>query len=104
MRRALLFAAALGALSCAPKTPSSNPIPAHLPGAAPAPSPPPAPPPTPPPTQAIRLGPSALRYAMHQVVHIDQDFQGMHQPLAFGLSAFFRVTITGPADTAGYPT
>ena len=28
----------------------------------------------------------------------------MHQPLAFGLSAFFRVTITGPADSAGYPT
>jgi hypothetical protein len=41
---------------------------------------------------------------MHQVVHIDQEFQGMHQPLAFGLSAFFRVTITGPADTAGYAT
>jgi hypothetical protein len=41
---------------------------------------------------------------MHQVVHIDQEFQGMRQPLAFGLSAFFRVTITPPADTAGYAT
>jgi hypothetical protein len=45
-----------------------------------------------------------MHYVMHQSVHIDQDFQGVHQPLAFGLSAFFRVTITGPADTAGYPT
>ncbi|HLZ45717.1 MAG TPA: hypothetical protein VKQ05_08565, partial [Gemmatimonadales bacterium] len=41
---------------------------------------------------------------MHQVVRIDQEFQGTHQPLAFGLSAFFRVTITGPSDSAGYPT
>jgi hypothetical protein len=41
---------------------------------------------------------------MHTVVHIDQEFQGMHQPLDFGLRAFFAVTITGPADSAGYPT
>jgi len=41
---------------------------------------------------------------MHQVIHIDQEFQGMRQPLDFGLRAFFAVTITGPADTAGYPT
>ena len=41
---------------------------------------------------------------MHQVIHIDQEFQGMRQPLDFGLRAFFAVTITGPADTSGYPT
>jgi hypothetical protein len=41
---------------------------------------------------------------MHTVVHIDQEFQGMRQPLDFGLRAFFAVTITGPADSAGYPT
>jgi len=40
----------------------------------------------------------------HQVVHIDQEFQGMHQPLDFGLRSYFRVTIAGPADSAGYPT
>lgn len=28
----------------------------------------------------------------------------MHQPLDFGLRAYFAVTITGPADTSGYPT
>src|ERR1041385_4310840 len=53
---------------------------------------------------SIRLGPSALRYVMHSVVHIDQEFQGMHQPLDFGLRAYFAVTITGPADSIGYPT
>jgi len=52
----------------------------------------------------VRLGPSAQRYVMHTVVHIDQEFQGMHQPLDFGLRAFFAVTITGPADSVGYPT
>jgi len=41
---------------------------------------------------------------MHQIIHIEQEFQGMRQPLDFGLRAFFAVTITGPADTSGYPT
>ena len=102
MRRVLLVAAALTALSCAPKT-SSAPTPAHPPGA---PPPPPPPPPAPPPAaaQGLRLGPSAQRYVMHTVIHIDQEFQGMHQPLDFGLRAFFGVTITGPADSSGYPT
>lgn len=99
MRRVLLVAAALTALSCTPKTPSSTPTPANPPGA---PPPPAAPPPAA--AQGLRLGPSAQRYAMHTVIHIDQEFQGMHQPLDFGLRAFFGVTITGPADSAGYPT
>lgn len=99
MRRVLLVAAALTALSCAPKTPSSKPTPANPPGA---PPPPPAPPPAT--AQGLRLGPSAQRYAMHSVIHIDQEFQGMRQPLDFGLRAFFAVTITGPADSIGYPT
>src|SRR6267143_2845003 len=103
MRRVLLVAAAVTALSCAPKTPGSGPTPANPPGA---PPPPPPPPPAPPPAaqQGLRLGPSAQRYVMHTVIHIDQEFQGMHQPLDFGLRAFFGVTITGPADSTGYPT
>jgi hypothetical protein len=52
----------------------------------------------------VRLGPSALRYEAHQVIHIEQEFQGMRQPLDFGLRVFFRVTIAGPADSIGYPT
>src|SRR5467141_3013814 len=101
MRRVLLVAAAVTALSCTPKTPASAPTPANPPGA---PPPPPAPAPPPAAQQGLRLGPSAQRYVMHTVVHIDQEFQGMHQPLDFGLRAFFAVTITGPADTSGYPT
>jgi len=54
--------------------------------------------------QGLRLGPSAQRYVMRTVIHIDQEFQGMRQPLDFGLRAFFGVTITGPADSLGYPT
>lgn len=99
MRRILLLTAAAIAFGCAPKNPATNPTPANPPGA---PPPPPAPPPSS--AQAIRLGPSALRYVMHQVIHIDQEFQGMRQPLDFGLRAFFAVTITGPADSVGYPT
>src|SRR3979490_1688940 len=100
MRRVLFVATAVIALSCTPKSPSSAPTPTNPPGA---PPPPPAPPPAPPP-QGVRLGPSAQRYVMHTVIHIDQEFQGLHQPLDFGLRAFFGVTITGPADSTGYPT
>lgn len=98
MRRLLFVAAAITAFGCTPTNPRSTPTPANPPPAPPPAAPPPAPP------LGVRLGPSALRYVMHQVVHIDQEFQGMRQPIAFGLRAFFRVTITGPADTAGYPT
>jgi len=99
MRRALVTAAMLAALACAPKTP---PPPTPVPGNPPAAPPPPAPPPAQP--QGVRLGPSALRYVMHQVIHIDQEFQGMRQPLDYGLRVFFAVTISGPADSIGYPT
>ena len=100
MRRLFVAAVVTLAAACASHTtPTTNPTPVNQPG-----PPPPPPPATGGKSDAIRLGPSTLRYQMHQVVHIDQEFQGMRQPLAFGLSAFFRVTITPPADTAGYAT
>src|SRR5882762_3033664 len=99
MRRAIVTAAMLAALACAPKTPPpTTPVPGNPPAAPPPPAPPPAQP------QGVRLGPSALRYVMHQVIHIDQEFQGMRQPLDYGLRVFFAVTISGPADSIGYPT
>ncbi|MFN2572499.1 MAG: hypothetical protein ABR537_12965 [Gemmatimonadales bacterium] len=99
MRRVFLAATAVVAFACAPKSPpSTTPTPVNPPPGPPAAPPPPAQ------TQSLRLGPSALRYAMHQSIHIDQEFQGMRQPLDFGLRAVFAVTITGPADTSGYPT
>jgi len=97
MRRVLVAATVVAAIACAPKTPPATTTPV---------SPPPAPPSVPPPapSQSLRLGPSALHYVMHQVIHIEQEFQGMRQPLDFGLHVFFAATITGPADSIGYPT
>ena len=101
MRRLALVAASTIAVACASHTtPSSNPTPANPP---PPPAPAPGAPP-PAPAQTVRLGPSALRYLMHQVVHIEQEFQGIRQPLDFGLRIYFAVIISGPADSVGYPT
>jgi len=97
MRRYLVAATVVAAIACAPKSPPSPPAPVIPPPALPG-APPPAPP------QGLRLGPSALRYGMHQVIHIEQEFQGMRQPLDFGLRIYFAVTITGPADSSGYQT
>ena len=102
MRRVLFVAAAAVALSCTPKNPSSQPTPANPA----APPPPPGAPPPPPAAgpQGLRLGPSALRYVMHQAIHVEQELPTGPQRLDYGLRISFAVTITGPADTAGYPT
>lgn len=98
MRGCVLLAASMVVIACGPKSPApATPTPVTPPPVA-------APPPVPPPAQALRLGPSALRYVMHQIIHIEQEFQGMRQPLDYGLRIYFKVTITGPADSAGYPT
>jgi len=44
-----------------------------------------------------------MRYAMHQVVNIEQELPTGRQQVTYGLQAFFRVTINGPADSVGYP-
>ena len=98
----LLVAVAVLAMACASHSRSpSTPTPASPPAAPPPPPPPAAPPRS---GELVRLGPSALHYLSHQVVHIDQEMQGMRQPSDFGLRSFFRVTIAGPADTVGYAT
>lgn len=101
MRRRLLVAAVVTlATACASRTTPTTP---------PAPVSPPAPPPAPPPpvagrpTDVIRLGPSAMRYTTHQLVHIDQELPTGRQQFTYGLKPFYRVTITGPADSVGYP-
>src|SRR2546422_5085943 len=98
MRRVLLVAAAITALSCAPKSPPSTPTPANPP-AAPPPPPPPPPPAVP---QGLPLGPSALRYVMHTGIHIYQGVQGIRQPLHFRLRGVFALPVTGPARSSGY--
>lgn len=79
-------------------------------GARPEPVPPPAPgtPATPPPPPAarpgevVRFGPSALRYLVHQQIHVEQEFQGQKSTVERGISGYVSVTIVGPADSVGY--
>lgn len=96
MRRFVLAAAGMLAMACSPQPTPSTPTPAQ----------PPAPPAPPPPsaTQTVRLGPSALRYVMRQIVHVDQQLPTGQQVLDYGLRIFLAVTISGPADTSGYST
>ena len=103
-RISLTAALLLGSISCGSRPPAVQPPAPVVPGAPPAA--PPAPPVAPPRSgqELIRIGPSAMRYVAHQVIHIEQEFQGMRQPLDVGLQIFFAVTIAGPADSSGYAT
>ncbi|HYU28926.1 MAG TPA: hypothetical protein VEK83_07855 [Gemmatimonadales bacterium] len=97
MRRAIVTAALVAALACAPKNPPSTiPVPGIPPAAPPPPGPPPAQP------QGLRLGPSALRYMAHQSLHAEQELQGQTQVIARGTRLFFTATVVGPADSLGY--
>jgi hypothetical protein len=100
MRRFALVAASTIAMACASHTIPSNPTPSN-PAAPPASPAPAAPPPA---TLTVRLGPSAMRYVMHQVIHVEQELPTGPQVLDYGLRVVFAVTITGPADSSGYPT
>ena len=104
-RFSLTAALLAGSISCGSRTPPAQPPAPVVPPGAP-PAPPPAPPAAPPRggQEVIRLGPSAMRYVAHQVIHIEQEFQGMRQPLDVGLQIYFAVTIAGPADSTGYAT
>ena len=63
----------------------------------------PVPPPTTPAPELVRLGPSALRYVVHQQIHVEQQFQGQTQTIDRGIRTFLAATIAGPADSVGYP-
>lgn len=86
--------------ACGPRTTTPTPAPA-TPVVAPPPSPVSAPPRGG--TDVIRLGPSALRYVVHQQFHIEQQFQGQTQTIDRGIRLFISATIFGPADSVGYP-
>ena len=87
-------------IACAPRTPAVPPPGVVTPV-------PPAPAPTAPVTRGggdvVRLGPSALRYVVRQLIHIEQQFQGQTQTIDRGIRLFVSTTIAGPADSAGYP-
>jgi hypothetical protein len=40
---------------------------------------------------------------MHQHIQVDQQLPTGPQQVSYGISAFFRATIVGPADSSGYP-
>jgi hypothetical protein len=44
-----------------------------------------------------------LRYVVHQQIHVEQQFQGQTQTIDRGIRLFVSATISGPADSAGYP-
>jgi hypothetical protein len=52
---------------------------------------------------AIRYGPSALRYVVHRRLHIQQAMGDQTQAQDVGARIFVVVAITGPADSVGYP-
>jgi len=62
----------------------------------------PAPPPSTRAPELVRLGPSALRYVVHQQIHVEQQFQGQTQTIDRGIRTFLAATIAGPADSVGY--
>lgn len=85
----------------------ASPHPA-APAGAPRPTPLPLPAPIPPthaPAAApgVLYGPSALRYVMHQRLHLEQDYGMGMQAQDLGYRVFVSATINGPADTVGYP-
>lgn len=95
------FAAVALAVACA--GPHAAP-PARAPAPAPVPLPaaiPPAHAPAAPP--GVLYGPSALRYVMHQRLHLEQDYGMGMQAQDLGYRVYVSATITGPADSAGYP-
>lgn len=106
MRQPFILAVVILATACASRTTTTtNPTPADS-SVSPAPPPAPLPPPAPPPVVSanpIRLGPSTLRYVMHQRIQVDQQLPTGPSQVSYGISAFFRATIVGPADSSGYP-
>ncbi len=102
MTRRLWLAAAALATACAAGsrgTPAAVPVPS-----APTTTSVPEPPTTPPrKSDAIRYGPSALRYVVHRRLHIQQALGDQTQAQDVGARIFVVAAITGPADSVGYP-
>ena len=59
---------------------------------------------TPLPTSSkLRFGPSATRYVIQQRVRFEHDRPDMPPVTELGWRTFIASTITGPAESAGYP-
>lgn len=56
-----------------------------------------------PPSTAVRFGPGALRYLVHQHVRMEHDRLDMPPMSQLGWRTFVAATVTGPSEIAGYP-
>jgi len=99
--RRLRLAAALLAAACAPRPPAPLVPPVMDPQPAgptitstPAPAPP---------STAVRFGPGALRYVVHQHVRMEHDRVDMPPTSQLGWRTFVAATVTGPTEAPGYP-
>jgi hypothetical protein len=54
-------------------------------------------------SSAVRFGPGALRYVVHQHVRMEHDRIDMPPLSQLGWRTFIAATVTGPAVAAGYP-
>ena len=102
--KALLAAACVAAIACAPRPTATLPAtPAPTPDSQP-PSPAPVVTPVPMPVASgVRFGPGALRYVVHQHVRMEHDRIDMPPMSQLGWRTFVAATITGPAEAPGYP-
>ncbi len=55
-------------------------------------------------SDAVRYGPSALRYRVHRQLHVQQGQAERLQATDLGARIFVAAAIAGPADSIGYPT
>jgi hypothetical protein len=108
MTRALLVLVTALAAACASRRggaaePSATAAPAATPPAATTDKPVPLAPAAPRRSDAVRYGPSALRYLVHRQLHVQQGQAERPQATDLGARIFLAATITGPADSIGYP-
>src|SRR5213083_2931347 len=54
-------------------------------------------------SDAVRYGPSALRYLVHRRLHVQQGQAERPQATDLGARIFLAAAIAGPADSIGYP-
>jgi hypothetical protein len=107
MTRVLLLLVTALAAACASRRGGAAELPAP---ASPATAPPvatselvPLAPATPRRSDAVRYGPSALRYLVHRQLHRQQGQAERPQATDLGARIYLAATISGPADSIGYP-
>ncbi|OLB59468.1 MAG: hypothetical protein DMD51_03500 [Gemmatimonadetes bacterium] len=108
MTRALPLLVAVLAAACAsrrggaPELPAPA-SPATVPPVAPSDKPAPVVPAAPRRSDAVRYGPSALRYVVHRQLHVQQGQAERPQATDLGARIYLAAAIAGPADSIGYP-